>query len=107
MVHHKDIFTIYNASAGSGKTYTLVKEYLKILFRSTNLLQFRNVLALTFTNKAVSEMKDRIIQTLIQFSDKDILSNANSMFTQISDELDINQTLLHEKSKQILNTVIL
>ena len=106
MVHNKDIFTIYNASAGSGKTYTLVKEYLKILFRSTNLLQFRNILALTFTNKAVSEMKDRIIETLIQFSNKDILSNANSMFIQISEELEINQQTLHEKSKLILNTVI-
>ena len=57
-------FTIYNASAGSGKTYTLVKEYLKILLKSNSPLAFKNILALTFTNKAVAEMKERIIETL-------------------------------------------
>jgi len=58
---------IYSASAGSGKTFTLVKEYLKILFAhaaNTNFHAFRYVLAITFTNKATEEMKQRIIGTL-------------------------------------------
>ena len=50
-------FTIYNASAGSGKTYTLVKEYLKILFQTNHQEKFKHILAITFTNKAVAEMK--------------------------------------------------
>ncbi|MBT8321456.1 MAG: UvrD-helicase domain-containing protein, partial [Eudoraea sp.] len=45
-------FKIYNASAGSGKTFTLVKEYLKIILAPGNTPGFRQILAITFTNKA-------------------------------------------------------
>lgn len=55
-------FLVYKASAGSGKTYTLVKEYLKIVL--TNPEDFRHILAITFTNKAADEMKGRIIRYL-------------------------------------------
>ncbi|WP_341215980.1 UvrD-helicase domain-containing protein [uncultured Wocania sp.] len=99
-------FTIYNASAGSGKTYTLVKAYLKILFSSTNLYLFKNILAITFTNKAVSEMKERIIDMLKTFSEAAILKTSNSMFNDICEELEIEPKNLHEKSKKLLNTII-
>ena len=45
----KQAFTIYDASAGSGKTYTLVKEYLKIILLSKKPDAYRNILAITFT----------------------------------------------------------
>ena len=99
-------FTIYNASAGSGKTYTLVKEYLKVLFKSNSPLNFRNVLALTFTNKAVAEMKERIIETLKEFSYSDILIVPNNMFKEISEELQMSPDDLHEKSKNLLKTIV-
>ncbi|MGK0254123.1 MAG: ATP-dependent exoDNAse (exonuclease V) beta subunit [Mariniflexile sp.] len=99
-------FTVYNASAGSGKTFTLVKEYLKILFQSNNPEQFKRILAITFTNKAVAEMKDRIIETLKQFSDKEILEKPNSMFNAICEELLMQPTLLHTKSEKLLNTIL-
>tara|TARA_R110002049_G_scaffold303759_1_gene498329 strand:+ start:61 stop:3192 length:3132 start_codon:yes stop_codon:yes gene_type:complete len=99
-------FTIYNASAGSGKTFTLVKEYLKILFRSNNQYLFKNILAITFTNKAVAEMKERIIETLKQFSDEAILETPNSMFNAICEELDIAPKTLHKKSQKLLNTMV-
>jgi ATP-dependent exoDNAse (exonuclease V) beta subunit len=99
-------FTIYNASAGSGKTYTLVKEYLKILFQSKNKEPFKQILAITFTNKAVNEMKERIIETLNEFSDKTILTNPNSMFSAISDELNVDAFVLHSKSQSLLNSII-
>ena len=54
-------FAIYDASAGSGKTYALVKEYLKIILTSKKDDAYRNILAITFTNKAVHEMKSRIV----------------------------------------------
>lgn len=101
-----DSFAIYNASAGSGKTFTLVKEYLKILFQSNNPEQFRHILAITFTNKAVAEMKDRIIETLKGFSDKAILETPDSMFTTICDELKMRPDVLHKKSEKVLNTII-
>ena len=61
-------FKIYNASAGSGKTFTLVKEYIKILFEYDQDDAFRYILSMTFTNKAVHEMKSRIIRSLSDFS---------------------------------------
>ena len=99
-------FTIYNASAGSGKTYTLVKEYLKIVFKSEKREPFKHILAITFTNKAVAEMKERIIDTLKQFSDKTILSQHNSMFIAICEELEMDALALHLKSKKLLEIIL-
>jgi ATP-dependent helicase/nuclease subunit A len=60
-------FLIYKSSAGSGKTYTLVKEYLKIVLRNPE--EYKSILAITFTNKAADEMKSRIIQKLQDLAD--------------------------------------
>lgn len=54
---------IYKSSAGSGKTYTLVREYLRLAFRDPQK-SYRAILAITFTNKAAAEMKSRIIEAL-------------------------------------------
>tara|TARA_R100001369_G_scaffold8893_3_gene21380 strand:- start:41463 stop:44591 length:3129 start_codon:yes stop_codon:yes gene_type:complete len=99
-------FKIYNASAGSGKTFTLAKSYLKILIQSDNYYQFKSILALTFTNKAVREMKERIIAMLRLFSSKESLSNPHPMFTAICDELSISKEKLHNKSKHLLKHII-
>ena len=61
-------FSIYDASAGSGKTYALVKEYLKIILTAHKNDAYRNILAITFTNKAVHEMKSRIVGSLSEFA---------------------------------------
>ena len=53
---------IYKASAGSGKTFRLTVEYLKIALNNT--LNYKNILAVTFTNKATTEMKYRVVQEL-------------------------------------------
>ena len=54
--------TVYKASAGSGKTFTLAVEFIKLLV--ANPLSYRNILAVTFTNKATEEMKMRILSQL-------------------------------------------
>ena len=51
-------------------------------------------------------MKERIIETLIQFSAEDILEKPNSMFTLLSDELSMEPKTLQKKSKTILNSII-
>ena len=56
------MLTVYRASAGSGKTHLLTGTYIKMLFTEDN--SFRNILAVTFTNKATEEMKHRIITQL-------------------------------------------
>ena len=99
-------FTIYNASAGSGKTFTLVKEYLNILFKSKSQDQYKRILALTFTNKAVAEMKERIIDMLKDFSNKKSLTAPNAMFVAICNDINIEPLTLHNKSIKLLETII-
>lgn len=53
---------VYKASAGSGKTFTLAVEYIKLLI--LNPRAYRQILAVTFTNKATAEMKERILSQL-------------------------------------------
>lgn len=68
---------ILNASAGSGKTYNLVLTYLKlILGEGRSAHTFSHIMAMTFTNKAAFEMKNRIISAL------DLLSNSNRKTTR-------------------------
>lgn len=55
---------IYKASAGSGKTFTLTVEYIYLMIRPQADEEYKHTLAVTFTNKATAEMKDRILQHL-------------------------------------------
>ena len=55
---------IIKASAGSGKTFTLAKKYIKLLLETEDRYAYRHILAVTFTNKATEEMKSRILKEL-------------------------------------------
>ena len=98
-------FTIYNASAGSGKTYALAKVYLKIILASPQ--NFKKILAITFTNKAVNEMKDRILNSLFEFSSTTSIQEASPLFLDILHETDYTleelQSLGKLRLKQILH----
>ncbi len=98
--------TIYNASAGSGKTYTLVKQYLSILLQSTSPYKYRNLLAITFTNKAVEEMKERVINTLLEFSAYTNDKEAPPMMRELSGTLELSLEDLIKKSQTILENII-
>ena len=55
---------VIKASAGSGKTFTLAKKYIKLLLETQDRYSYRHILAVTFTNKATEEMKSRILKEL-------------------------------------------
>ena len=59
-------FFIVRASAGSGKTFRLVQDYLICCLRHDDAHYVRRILAITFTNKAAQEMKDRIMQDVVE-----------------------------------------
>ncbi|WP_299521536.1 exodeoxyribonuclease V subunit beta [Winogradskyella sp.] len=99
-------FKIYNASAGSGKTFTIAKSFIKILVQSKNPEQFKYILAITFTNKAVGEMKERILEMFRLFTDNKSLNKPNAIFVAICEELSISPEYLHTKSKQILKHIM-
>lgn len=97
-------FKVYNASAGAGKTYTLVKEYLSILLSNPNPFAFESILAITFTNKAANEMKERILQQLVRFSQKDFAENKDLHI--LSAELSIAPEEMHERSRKALLKIL-
>lgn len=100
------VYKIYNASAGSGKTYTLAKSYLKIILAQEHAANYREILAITFTNKAVNEMKERIINSLFQFGNVSDTKNAPPMFLSICEELHIDTVTLQKRSKKVLKEIL-
>ncbi len=99
-------FSIYSAAAGSGKTFTLVKEYLKIILKAPKEEYYKHLLAITFTNKAVKEMKERIVFNLISFSAPSILKDPSIMILQIAKETELSMALIQKKSKKILKHLL-
>ena len=95
-------FQIINASAGSGKTFSLVQNILKELFISKEE-SYKKILALTFTNNAANEMKKRILDELILISDN---INSSEMFTLLNRDLNINKKNASEKAKRIVNKIL-
>ena len=99
-------FRVFNASAGSGKTYTLVKEYVKIVLSTSDPNRFQNILAITFTNKAAAEMKARVISNLREFADADILKKKTTMFLHIEQETQLQDEQIHQRAKQVLKSIL-
>ena len=96
------IFQVYNASAGSGKTFTLVKEYLKVLLNSEDIFSFQKILAVTFTNKAAGEMKERVLSSLEDFA----AGKENDLFNIIIKEIDADKPIIQQRSKKILEAIL-
>lgn len=84
---NKQPLKIYKASAGSGKTYRLALEYIKLVI--SNPWCYDKILAVTFTNKATKEMKNRILKELYGISNN--LPDSKSMIKSISEELSDNE----------------
>ena len=94
--------TVYSSSAGSGKTTTLVNEYLKIALDKPN--HFRHILAITFTNKAANEMKSRVIDTLKDLSDDNIPVSAK--LNDLVVGLNIDIPLLRNRAQILLHLIL-
>ncbi len=99
-------FSIYDASAGSGKTYALVKEYLKIILVAKKNDAYRNILAITFTNKAVHEMKSRIVGSLSEFSKDNPSEKAQDLMQHLAIETQLSLIQIKTKSQQIIKHII-
>lgn len=102
----KPAFSIYDASAGSGKTYALVKEYLKIILLSKKQDAYRNILAITFTNKAVHEMKSRVVESLSEFAKENPSDKALQLMQDINAETGLSFASITEKAKSIIKNLI-
>ena len=104
---------VYKASAGSGKTFTLAVEYIKHLIR--NPYAYRHILAVTFTNKATTEMKERILGQLhgIQIGDEDSKAYLDKLVDELGmpvDEIRVRAgkaltLLIHDYSRFRVETI--
>ena len=99
-------FSIYDASAGSGKTYALVKEYLKIILVAPKNDAYRHILAITFTNKAVHEMKSRIVGSLSEFAKDEPSSKAQDLMQDLATVTELSIIQIKSKSQQIIKHII-
>ena len=115
MAHSTKNFIIYKASAGSGKTYTLVKEYLKLVLADPS--KFRHILAVTFTNKAAYEMKSRIMSSLkilsslgedtVPEEDKESVRKKNgALISELCENSGLDEKGLAYRSGIILHSIL-
>ncbi len=102
-------FNIYSSSAGSGKTFTLTKEYLKLALGSDKAYYYKRILAITFTNDAAAEMKERILAALQEMAD---LRNFNekakfwSMFQMIVAETKLPEDTIQFRAAEVFKHII-
>ena len=94
--------TVYKASAGSGKTFRLAVEYIKLLIDNPNA--YRNILAVTFTNKATEEMKNRILSQLYGIWKR--LPESQDYMDKVTSELNINEDFASERARIALGNLI-
>ncbi len=107
----KETFAIYRSSAGSGKTHQLALEFVALAINNPNL--FNKILAVTFTNKATKEMKERILSFLIKLARKDddeILTQVKGITNLPDETISTNaqivlSKILHQYSQFSINTI--
>ncbi|MBN9336909.1 MAG: UvrD-helicase domain-containing protein, partial [Chryseobacterium sp.] len=103
-------YTVINASAGSGKTYTLVQRLLMICLRFPNQPDaIRTIIALTFTNKAANEMKERILFYLGEFvkenySENQDLKNIQKALSEQGYRITLDD--LRHRSQKVLDYIL-
>ena len=93
--------TVYKASAGSGKTFTLATEYIRLLVE--NPQSYRNILAVTFTNKATEEMKMRILSQLYGIWKQ--LPESNNYLKNIQEKTGLEPNVISERAGLSLNNL--
>ena len=93
--------TVYKASAGSGKTFTLATEYIRLLVE--NPQSYRNILAVTFTNKATEEMKMRILSQLYGIWKQ--LPESDKYLQNIQEKTGLAPNVISERAGLALNNL--
>lgn len=93
---------IYKASAGSGKTFTLAVNFIRLLIEQPD--NYRHILAVTFTNKATAEMKQRILGKLYGIAHG--LEDSEIYFQEVQKVTGLGENLIRERASQALTMLI-
>ena len=102
------MLSIYKASAGSGKTHTLTREYLVMLFRdyhkgNEQSMPHSRILAVTFTKKATAEMKERILKALYPLS---ITPEESPFYEDLTAQFRMDSSTLQAQARQLLINIL-
>ncbi|MFN6077470.1 MAG: UvrD-helicase domain-containing protein, partial [Fluviicola sp.] len=106
-VNYKPLL-ILNASAGSGKTFNLVRYYLKLVLRTENPVPVSKILAMTFTNKASNEMKSRIMGELFKIAHAEKTQNETflSNLDRIAKDLIEEPKAVGRNARAVLKSIL-
>ena len=94
-------FLIVRASAGSGKTYRLVRDYLACCLWENQPHYFRHILAITFTNKGAQEMKDRILEYV-----RSVADGTGSMHKSLMEIMPISAEVLESRARALSESMM-
>lgn len=97
-------FKVYKSSAGSGKTFTLVREYLSLCLSNSTPESYRHILAITFTNKAAEEMKTRVLEYLDAISKPE--GESHSITPTLLKSLQVEFETLRVRAKKTLEHML-
>ena len=102
MVEVRKPLVVYKASAGSGKTFTLATEYIKLLV--INPLNYRSILAVTFTNKATEEMKMRILSQLYGIWKQ--LPDSDNYLAKVQESTGLSSDIIRQRAGEALHLLL-
>ena len=94
--------TVYRASAGSGKTFTLAVEYISLLVKDPE--NYQHILAVTFTNKATQEMKMRILSQLYGIANS--LQSSQQYFNKVKEKANMPDAVIRNNARAALTLLI-
>ena len=94
--------TVYRASAGSGKTFTLAVEYISLLVKDPG--NYQHILAVTFTNKATQEMKMRILSQLYGIANS--LQSSQQYFNKVKEKTNMPDAVIRNNARAALTLLI-
>ncbi|MCF8232371.1 MAG: UvrD-helicase domain-containing protein [Bacteroidales bacterium] len=95
---------IYQSSAGSGKTTQIVREYFNLAIPNPSL--YSSILAITFTNKAAGEMKNRIIEILKTITDAPSLDKKTGVYVEPLLKKGMEEAQIKKKADNLLNNIL-
>ena len=99
-------FKVFQASAGAGKTFTLIKEYLKLCLNTEGAVtNYRSILAITFTNAAANDMKAKIVKTLLEIINSDMV-DPKSMEAILLKDLEISYVELKRNAQSLMTHIM-
>ncbi len=98
--------SLFSASAGAGKTFNLVAHFLSLSLQWPNPASYFQILAITFTNKATAEMKNRVVETLQDWEQTPPGSKSQALLNQVVTLTNLPELEVKKRAQKLLRHII-